>query len=75
MSIPIDPLYERTGMKVRYSPGCPYNKPARITNADRIRVMTDEEIENWYWWLHKEMTYYTDSYVFVHDWLKQEVEE
>ena len=42
------------------------------TNADRIRAMTDEEIEDWYWWMHKEMMYYTDSRVFVHDWLKQE---
>lgn len=45
------------------------------TNADRIRSMTDEEIEAWYWWMHKEMMYYTDSHAFVHDWLKQEVEE
>lgn len=45
------------------------------TNADRIRAMTDEEIENWYWWMHKEMMQYIDSRVFLHDWLKQEVEE
>lgn len=45
------------------------------TNADRIRAMTDEEIEAWYWWMHKEMMYYTDSAEFVHNWLKQEVEE
>lgn len=45
------------------------------TNADRIRSMTDEEIENWYWWMHKEMMYYTDSYAFVHDWLKSPAEE
>lgn len=46
-----------------------------LTNTDRIKAMTSEEIENWYWWLYKEMTYYTDSYAFVHDWLKQEVPE
>ena len=45
------------------------------SNADRIRAMTDEEIEEWYWWMHKEMMRYTDSRVFVHDWLKQEVVE
>lgn len=45
-----------------------------ITNGDRIRQMTDEEIETWYWWMHKEMMYYTDSKVFVHNWLKQEAE-
>lgn len=43
-----------------------------ITNADRIRSMTDEEIEDWYWWMHKEMMNCTESHVFVHDWLKQE---
>ena len=45
-----------------------------LTNADRIRAMTDEEIENWYWWMHKEMMNCTESHVFVHDWLKQEVD-
>lgn len=44
------------------------------TNADRIRGMTDEEIENWFWWMHKEMMRYTDSRVFLHDWLRQESE-
>lgn len=41
-----------------------------LTNADSIRAMTDEGIEDWYWWMHKEMMRYTDSRVFVHDWLK-----
>ena len=45
-----------------------------MTNADKIRTMTDEEIEAWYWWMHKEMMYYTDSAAFVHDWLKSPVE-
>lgn len=45
-----------------------------MTNADRIRAMTDEELENWYWWMHTEMMYYTDSYAYVHEWLKQEVD-
>lgn len=40
------------------------------SNADRIRQMSDEGIEDWYWWMHKEMMRYTDSRVFVHDWLK-----
>lgn len=52
----------------------PIDKPP-ITNADRIRAMTDEEIENWYWWMHKEMMRYTDSRVFVHNWLKQEASD
>lgn len=45
-------------------------EPKPITNADRLRAMSDEEIEDWYWWMHKEMMYYTDSRVFVHEWLK-----
>lgn len=40
------------------------------TNADHIRNMTDEEIEVWYWWMNKKMMGYTDSRMFVHDWLK-----
>ena len=46
----------------------------KTTNADRIRAMTDEEIEKWFWWMHKEMMRYTDSRVFLHDWLKQEAQ-
>lgn len=46
-----------------------------MTNGDRIRAMTDEEIEDWYWWMYKEMTYHTSSRAFVHEWLKQEVKE
>ena len=47
-------------------------KPKPITNADRVRSMTDEELEKWYWWMHKEMMCATDSRTFVHNWLKQE---
>lgn len=55
---------------------CPFYhpKPKPQTNADRIRAMTDDGIEDWYWWMHKEMMRYTDSRVFVHDWLKSPVE-
>ena len=49
--------------------------PKPQINADRIRGMTDEGIEDWYWWMHKEMMRYTDSRVFVHDWLKAPVKE
>ena len=52
-----------------------YVPPLKRTNADSIRAMTDEEIENWFWWMHKEMMRYTDSRVFVHNWLRQEVDE
>ena len=54
----------------------PYTENSwKKTNADRIRAMTDEEIEKWFWWMHKEMMRYTDSRVFVHDWLRQEAKE
>ena len=49
-------------------------KEKQQTNADCVRSMTDEELEKWYWWMHKEMMSTTDSRTFVHDWLKQEVE-
>lgn len=54
---------------------CRKNRTVQPTNADRVRAKTDEELEEWYWWMHKEMMYYTDSYAFVHNWLKQEIEE
>lgn len=50
-------------------------EPHLMTNGDRIRNMTDEEIEKWYWWMHKEMMNYTDSHTFFHDWLKREAVE
>lgn len=52
-----------------------YIEKKLLTNADRVRGMTDEKIEDWYWWMHKEMMYYTDSRDFVHNWLKQEVDD
>lgn len=52
---------------------CKYRKFP--TNGDRIRSMTDEQIEKWYWWMHQEMMSYTDSVEFLHQWLKQEVSE
>ena len=59
-----------------YPPYLDYPKPCKpITNADRLRAMTYEEIEKWFWWMHKEMMRYTDSRVFVHDWLRQEAGE
>lgn len=51
--------------------GCSkFKEKHKQTNADRIRSMTDEEIEVWYWWMNKKMMGYTDSRMFVHDWLK-----
>lgn len=45
-----------------------------LTNADRVRQMSDAEIEDWYWWMHKKMMQFTDSRIFVHEWLKSPVE-
>ena len=42
------------------------------TNAEKFQFMSIEEIETWYWWMHKEMMNYTDSHEFVHEWLKGE---
>lgn len=47
--------------------------PKPMTGAEKVRIMTDEELEEWYWWMHKKMMEYTDSHIFVHNWLKQEV--
>ena len=38
-------ICEKTGVKIRYSTGCSYHKPKPITNADRIRGMTDDELD------------------------------
>ena len=54
---------------------CYYNTIEVKTKADALRAMSDEEIENWFWWMHKEMMRYTDSRVFLHDWLRQEVSD
>ena len=66
---------QKNAPKVNWDDVCSDWKSEHITNADRIRTMTDEELENWYWWMHKEMMYYTDSRAFFHEWLKQEVDD
>ena len=54
---------------------CPRIISKPQTNADRIRAMSDEELYNWFWWMHKEMMFYTDSHLFVREWLEQEAVE
>lgn len=51
MSLPTCPsciyakgICEKTGVKISYSTGCTYHKRKPITNADRIRAMSDEEL-------------------------------
>lgn len=43
-----------------------------MTNADRIRQMSDEELAEWIWW--NDMPYFTHREE-VTEWLKEEVEE
>lgn len=67
---------------VTYNPAAPCSEcldndkwqTTKKTHYDEIRAMSMEEIENWFWWMHKEIMRYTDSRVFLHDWLRQESE-
>lgn len=56
---------------------CSQYKPGRIlTNADRIRAMSDEELSDWA--INKAPSIgkrYTDSRLGLLDWLQQPVEE
>lgn len=42
-----------------------------ITNADMVRQMTDDEINEWYWWMLHYVQGYTDSRIALREWLKQ----
>lgn len=44
------------------------------TNADRIRMMSDEELAEWYWWMLKYVQGYTDSRCALLDWLRKEAD-
>ena len=44
-----------------------------MTNGDKVRAMTDEEISEWFWWMLDYSKCYTDSRIALSDWLKQEV--
>lgn len=45
------------------------------THADRVRAMSDDELEEWFWWMLKYVQGYTDSRCALRDWLKQKAEE
>ena len=56
--------------------GCRYcGVQKKETNADRIRAMSDEELEKWFWWMHDVMFNFTDSRAFLHEWLNSEVDD
>lgn len=46
-----------------------------ITNADRIRAMTDEELEAEFWRIYEELRRWTNSRIWLHQWLMEEVKE
>ena len=59
-----------------YPPYLDYPKPRKpITNADRIRAMSDEELAEWIEEIspHTEWTFYLQGGTWL-DWLKQEAE-
>ena len=45
-----------------------------ITNADRIRSMTDDELADEYIRIYRELPKYSDSWAWLREWLKQEVD-
>lgn len=76
-------ICEKTGVKIRYSTGCTYHTPKRITKADRIRAMTDEELADKFEeiQLKTAKAYGNDDLLlkgelkkYWLDWLKQEVD-
>lgn len=54
---------------------CSSFKPKPFTNADRVRSMTDDELVEWYWWMLRYIQGYTDSYIALREWLKEEYKE
>ena len=48
------------------------NTDEPITNADRIRAMSDEEMAEEYIRIYNQLPRYTDSWAWLRDWLKQE---
>ena len=43
-----------------------------MTNADEVRIMTNEELEEWFWWMLWYVNNYTDSRIALHEWLNKE---
>lgn len=46
-----------------------------ITNADRIRSMTDEELAEEFIRIYNQLPRYTESWLWLREWLKAEVSE
>ena len=45
-----------------------------MTNGDKVRQMTDEELSGWFWWMLHYVSNYTSSRVALENWLKEEVD-
>lgn len=56
--------------KVAYVPVVVNTKPTKLSNADRIRSMTDEELAEWLFCAWHQSWYTRQEWL---DWLKQEV--
>ena len=73
-------ICEKTGVKIHYSTGCTYYNTKPMTNADRIRAMSYEELaktlsgEEVYPWCTEEPCKYDNCTDCVLAWLKQEAE-
>lgn len=95
MSLPTCPtcvyakgICKKTGVEIRTTTGYTYHTPKPITNADRIRSMTDEELAEWFYsgdlpWCNFEEDVVPCPYEEMPDpcehcllnWLKEEVRE
>lgn len=89
MSLPTCPtcvyakgICKKTGVEIRPTTGCTYHTPKPITNADRIRAMSDEELTVYLAHLtgcvdciaRRESCGYDCRKAWA-DWLRQEVKE
>lgn len=44
-----------------------------MTNGDKIRSMSDEELADEYIRIYKELPRYSDSWTWLRNWLKEEI--
>lgn len=69
------PTYCNKQKRIVYATGCNYGELKPITNADRIRAMTDEELAHTLWLTAKGGIIGQRSEDAWLDWLKQEVSD
>lgn len=49
-----------------------YHCKHKPTNADRVRAMSDEQLNEWFWNQLRYTQGFTDSRIALREWLKQE---